>query len=261
MLETLALKYALRKVAPRIIPMSLPKCAENDFYSITVEIPALDYKFICREDVDGKAYVGWLWQGDDDGGVDVCLFKSLLSEHSITLNIEHYYKGWVFEYKSASSFLLSSLFSKHRLFYNREQVAQQWFNRRSLEEPDRIKVLEHFVNETKNDHRFQTSPLTLGAKIYSNRLIFHPERDSFKKHLQLVFDSLVESKDIEKKDGNYRLCARALITMSEYDWEVRKHLDSQNNAKRTHSLTLAIIFIGVANLMLQLAKWYLLEQP
>lgn len=122
-------------------------------------------------------------------------------------------------------------------------------------------MLEHFVNETKNDHRFQTSPLTLGTKIYSNRLIFHPERDSFKKHLQLVFDSLVESKDIEKKDGNYRLCARALITMSEYDWEVRKHLDSQNNAKRTHSLTLAIIFIGVANLMLQLAKWYLLEQP
>lgn len=122
MLETLALKYALRKVAPRIIPMSLPKCAENDFYSITVEIPALDYKFICREDVDGKAYVGWLWQGDDDGGVDVCLFKSLLSEHSITLNIEHYYKGWVFGISQHQAFYYQASFQNIDFFITESKL-------------------------------------------------------------------------------------------------------------------------------------------
>ncbi len=39
MFKYLAKKLALRKPSPNIIPMSLPRCGDNDFYSVYIEIP------------------------------------------------------------------------------------------------------------------------------------------------------------------------------------------------------------------------------
>ncbi|MEZ8701412.1 hypothetical protein AB6D74_06050 [Vibrio cyclitrophicus] len=258
MIKKLAINLALRKPSPQIIPMSLPKCEENDFYSVFVEIEDLKYKLLCKN-ITSKGIEGWLWINESDG-VDYCMLIDTLDEYQFALKIEHYYKGWVYEYNSPFLFILQNFLQKHRLLYNTDKVQQSIFNNKKLVGADRIEVLEHILEQTKANSNYRTSPLTIGMQLYSKRLIFHPELNTMENHLKLVFDSLVTSKDLTYIDGNYKLAPNALITISEYERDEQKHIDSQNNARKTRGLTKAIIALGLANLAFQVIKWFIEKQ-
>ncbi|EJB5293961.1 hypothetical protein G6329_17350 [Vibrio cholerae] len=258
MIKKIAINFALRRPSPTIIPMSLPKCEQNDFYSVFVEIPQLKYKLLCKK-ITSQAIEGWLWVDESDG-VDYCLLLSALKDHKTSLKIEHYYKGWVHEYSSPFLFIIQSLLQKHRFLYSKDKMQQAIFNNKKLVSADRIEVLEYILEQTKSNRNYITSPLTIGMQLYSKRLIFHPDLEVMTSHLKLVFESLVSSEDLIKTDGNYKLAPKALITISEHEREEQKHLDSQNNARKTRTLTKAIVALGLANLAFQVVKWYLEAQ-
>ncbi|HCE2154854.1 TPA: hypothetical protein NJ343_004515, partial [Vibrio parahaemolyticus] len=258
MIKKSAIALALKKPSPQIIPMSLPKCAKNDFYSVFVEINELKYKLLCKK-ITSNGIEGWFWIDENDG-VDYCILMSTLDKYQFSLKIEHYYKGWVHEYNSPLLFIVQNILQKHRFLYSKDKVQQAIFNNKKLVGADRIKVLEHILEQTKANRNYVTSPLTIGMQLYSDRLIFHPERDTMKNHLKLVFDSLVASEDLIHAEGSYKLAPNALITISEYERDEQKHIDSQNNARKTRGLTKAIIALGLANLAFQVIKWYLEKQ-
>lgn len=255
MIKKIAINLALRRPSPPRIPMSLPKCEQNDFYSVFVEIPQLKYKLLCKK-ITSQGIEGYLWVDESDG-VDYCLLLNDLKDHKISLKIEHYYKGWVHEYNSPFLFIIQSLLQKHRFLYSKDKMQQAIFNNKKLVSADRIEVLEYILEQAKSNRNYVTSPLTIGIQLYSKRLIFHPDLETMTNHLKLVFESLVSSEDLIKTDGNYKLAPKALITISEYERDEQKHLDSQNNARKTRTLTKAIVTLGLVNLAFQVVKWYL----
>ena len=253
MFRYLAKKLALRKPSPNRIPMSLPRCAENDFYSVYVEIPDQNMKLNCKSETS-NGMEGFLWISDKDGA-EACVLRSTLDNHKWLLKIEHYFKGWVLEYNSAFLFCLQNLLQKHRFLYSKDKLAQTIFNNKKLVRSERIKVLEYVLEQTTNKPDYQTDPLYLGMELYSKRWLFHPDRESMKNHYKLIFESLVESGDLTKNDHAYKLSSKALNTISEYERDEQKHFDSQNSARKTRNLTKAIIVLGLLNLGFHIFKW------
>jgi hypothetical protein len=253
MFRFFAKKLALRKPSPNSIPMSLPRCADNDFYSVYIEIPDQNMKLICKSE-SPHGLEGFLWINDSDGA-EACVLKSTLEGRKWSLKIEHYFKGWVLEYNSALLFCLQNLLQKHRFLYSKDKLAQTIFNNKKLVRSERIKVLEYVLEKTTNKPDYRTDPLYLGMELYSKRWLFHPHKESMKNHYKLIFESLVESGDLIRNDHSYELSPKALNTISDYERDEQKHFDSQNSARKTRNLTKAIIVLGLLNLGFQAFRW------
>lgn len=248
-----AKKIAFKKPAPNRIPMSLPKCADNNFYSVYIEIPEYGMKLYCKEE-SKNGLGGVLWINDDDGA-EACVLKNVLDTSKWKLKIQHYYKGWVLEYNSAFLFCIQNLLQKHRFLYSKDRLAQTIFNNKKLLRSERIKVLEYVLEQTSLNPSYQTGPLQLGMDLYSKRLLLHPDRESVNNYCKLIFESLTVSGDLVKSDYSYKLTSKAMNTISEYERDEEKHFDSLNSARKTRNLTKAIIFLGLANLAFQIFKW------
>ncbi|MFT6138600.1 MAG: hypothetical protein ACJAUJ_001695 [Salibacteraceae bacterium] len=253
MFRNFAKKLALIKPSPNIIPMSLPRCADNDFYSVHIEVPEHGIKLNCKSESE-NGLEGFLWVNDEDGA-EACVLKSTLDKSKWTLKVEHYYKGWVLEYNSSFLFIIQNIFQKHRFLYSKDKLAQTIFNNKKLVRSERIKVLEYVLEQTSIKPDYRTGPLYLGMELYSKRWLFHPDRESMNNHYKLIFESLLHSGDLTKVDHSYKLSPQALNTISEYERDEQKHFDSQNSAKKTRNLTKAIIVLGLLNLGFQMLKW------
>lgn len=253
MFRYLSKKVTLRKPSPSKISMGMPGCANNDFYSLFIEVPDLDFKMLCKKEQE-KGYEGFLWINKKQG-FDASILKSELKKHKYKLMIKHYYKGFIFEYNSPFLFVISTVFQKHRFIYSKDKLEQAIFNNKQLVRSDRIKLLEYILEKTNIKPDYITSPLSIGQEIYSRRWFYHPDRESLSNHYKLVFESLAESGDLIKKDYSYKLSPRSLITISEYERDEQKHLDSQNSARKTRDLTKVIIILGLGNLAFQIFKW------
>jgi hypothetical protein len=253
MFRYFAKKLALRKPSPNRIPMSLPRCAENDFYSVHIEIPEQNMKLICKTEWP-LGLEGFLWIDEKDGA-EACVLKAVIDNNKWTLKIEHYYKGWVLKYNSSFLFCLQNLLQKHRFLYNKDKLAQTIFNKKKLLRSERIKVLEYVLEQTIKKPDYRTDPLYLGMELYSTRWLLYPDKDDMKNYYKLVFESLVVSGELIKQGLSYKLTPKALNTISDYERDEQKHFDSQDSARKTRKLTTAIIVLGLLNFGFQVFRW------
>lgn len=247
------IKFALKKPAPKTIPLSLPRCAENDFYCVFLDFQELNIRFYCKVESETE-YSGFMWESNGES-IPVRVRKEVLKNNKYKLNVEHYYKGLIKEYHKPASFvLLSVIFQSHKWAYNKDKIEQSLFNNKKLVRTDRYKLLEYLLEKTNSNPDYKTDSLSLGMELHSKRWLLHPDRKAHDNHYKFIFESLVQSGDLVKERFSYKLSPKALTTMSEYERDEQKHLDSMHNAKRTHQLTGWIIFLGICNLLVQLFK-------
>jgi len=253
MFKKIALTWALRRPSPDTISLSMPKCADNDFYSTEIEVPSKSIQLLVKEQ-SVFGFSGFLWI-ERKNGVEACITKQTMTNEEWKLSIKHYYKGFEFDYESPFKFCFATVFQFHRFAYSKDKLAQALFNNKKLVRLDRIKVLEYFLERTSKDKDFVANPFYLGSELYTHRWFLHPDREQIRNHYRLVIDSLEETGDLERKDTLYKLAPKALDTISNYERDEQKHLDSQNNASKTRNLTKAIILLGMINIIFQIIKW------
>lgn len=252
-LKLIAIKLALQKPSPARIPLSLPKCSSNDFFTVHLERPDKDWNFFC-EKVSDSELKGYVWTGNQDVK-QKSLQKSEINIKGTIIKITHYYKGTILEYDSAISFFWARVTQRHKLIYRKENIAQIIFNSKKLLRADRIQVLEYILGKTKEDHKYSVSALSLATELYSKRWFRHPERSEIQNQYNLILESLVSTGDLHKENQAYKLKPKALDTISEYELNQQRHFDNQNNEKKTRVLTGAIIILGLLNLGFEAIKW------
>ena len=155
MFRFFAKKLALRKPSPNSIPMSLPRCADNDFYSVYIEIPEHNMKLICKSE-SPHGLEGFLWINENDGA-EACVLKSTLDNTKWTLKIEHYYKGWILEYNSTLLFCVQNVLQKHRFLYSKDKLA---YSRPNLP-PIPAQACHPFQTKAATDSRAKLPPWQL----------------------------------------------------------------------------------------------------
>lgn len=236
-----AIKLALRKPAPTLIPRSLPRAASVDCFMVTLTGSVDDWSLLV--DTAGPCGIKgrWLDAGSYDRPVSIPWTNLRDAEFQCT----HFLGPFEFEYRSPQTLLLRENLQLSRLQVLRDRVTQMRFNRLRLVRKDRIEMLRIILESSIDKSSFHTSSVTLAANLYTNRLFFHPEREQMLNHCSLLLKSLVASGDLTLKDGAYRLTPKALHTLSQYEEDDRRHRDMLAQQKALKWLTFSLIFVGL----------------
>lgn len=252
MLFLAALNKAVRKPAPSRIPLSLPSASSNDFYSI--ELSRDDSRIL----VVGKEELGFncIVFGDEELGIRKVLDVDKEYCSQCRLRIEHYYRGYQFTYTSAAKFIFLDFIKWHKVLVFKDGIDQSLYNSRTLVREERLDVLKYLVEKKIEDGRDFNS-ITMAVDKKTRKWFYHPDKDRYRVHLQLILDSFVESGDLKKQEHGYRVTGKALITLSEYELNVQRHNDSLKSAKMSNRISSAIFFVGVLGIASQLFMWFI----
>jgi len=206
----------------------------------------------------GKTEKGYIALGrTDNGSVETfVLSQDDIEGTEYGLRIEHYYKGYQFNYSRPLRFLMASACHWHRWVIFRDRRSQERFNRQPLIRSERMELLQYLVERSIQEPREKFDPLFLGMQLYSRKWIFHPGKEEHKKHLKLLLQSFDESGDLKRNEDGYSLSGKALETLSNHELEKQKHRDNLATAKVGNRLTWAIVIVGILGIAAQLVIWW-----
>jgi len=91
---------------------------------------------------------------------------------------------------------------------------------------------------------FGMSSISLMSLLYSNRWVFHPEKDELIRYCSFLLSSLAASGDLIERQGTFTLAGKALATISEYEEDYRRHRDQIVLQRILAFLTVALVIVG-----------------
>lgn len=250
-----AIDKALEKPAPGSIPLSGPRALENDFYAVHL-VDSTGKEQVWLKGKTEKGYES-LVRKDNDSGVITTLSQEDIRRTDYVLRIEHYYKGYQFDYSSPFNFLMADAFYWHSWVIFRDRNSQKRFNRQPLIRAERMDFLQYLVERSIQKPGEKFDPLFLGMQLYSRKWFFHPGKDEHKEHLKLLLESFAESGDLKRDSGGYLLSGKAIETLSNHELEKQKHRDNLATAKIGNNLTWAIVIVGILGIAAQALMWWL----
>lgn len=250
-----AIDKALEKPAPGSIPLSGPRALENDFYAVHL-VDSTGKEQVWLKGKTEKGYEA-LVRKDNDSGDITTLSQQDIRSTEYSLRIEHYYKGYQFNYSSPLKFLMANACYWHRWVIFRDRHSQKRFNRQPLIRAERMDLLQYLVERNIQKPKEKFDPLFLGMQLYSRKWFFHPGKDEHKEHLKLLLESFAESGDLKRDNGGYLLSGKALETLSNHELEKQKHRDNLATAKVGNNLTWAIVIVGILGVAAQVVMWWI----
>lgn len=239
-----ALRMALREPAPTIIPRSGPRTAGLNCFVAQLGGRDNEWPFMATE-LGEKAVLGKWWSGTAYELPCSIPYRHLrVSEVQIT----HYIGPYEFRAASAVAFLAQELLGWPYVSIFKDKLDQFFYNRRKLVRKERIEVLRIVLEGTIKNRRFAISAVGLMSTLYSNRWVFHPEKDEYLNFCTFLLDSLVGSGDLARDPGSiaYKLAPQALTTLTEYEEDERKHRDNVLQQSALKWLTVALVLVGIA---------------
>ncbi|WP_457300948.1 hypothetical protein [Phyllobacterium sp. P5_D12] len=204
-------------------------------------------------DQDGNRFlpkkVAWshtegLWVSAGEPAYECSVRNSTLKDYD--QKYLHFFRGYTITTRSAPLFILQRLSGYAYLARYWDLFAQRRFNKHNLVQQNRIRVLRLMLDETIKHDDFKVSPIGLVVELYSMRSIRHPESDSLINYYDLLLKSLVASGDLHQNQSLYQLAPPALMTLSAYEEEERRHDDNVWQQKLIGALTLVLIVVGIA---------------
>ena len=237
--------YLLGRLAKKRCMGEIPRSGEEALHVncfVTYLKDEEDWALLLKEVTD-RAYVGTFWDGGSFSAPASIPF-SLNKNPSVEIN--HYYKQYNFKFNSIAGYLVKGLSGYYKAKAMLDKTQQFWFNRKTLVLSERVDVLKVLLSETIENEKFEVNEVTLPNHIHGWRYILHPDQKRQQRYAQLLLESLVHSKEMEKgRYGGYILTGKALETISKYESAERKHEESINQSKAMKWLTLALILVGL----------------
>lgn len=236
-----ALNYALRYPAPDRIPRTLPRA--RDLNCFVVELGGADIGWPLLVDRLHPDGVEGRWVDTDSFVLPACIPNALLRPSQFRCT--HFIGIYEFKYHSALQLLIREFLLLPRLEIWRDKLTQYFFNKQRLVRKERIDVLRLILEATVRERRFTISSVGLASRLYSNRWVFHPEKDEMLSYCTLLLDSLATAGDLVDDRGSYRLAPRALATLAQYEEDERKHRDMIRQQRALKWLTVALVGVGL----------------
>ena len=242
----LVLEYVTkRRCGEGWIPRSGRQGEEVNCYSVFLF--KQEEPFLIVETVSDNEIKGSQWDGKRFSIPRSISFTEL---REYQLKITHYYGLFTTKYSGLLDFILFGITKyevlKCNIYKIFSKTSQFVFNKRRLATPDRIDLLRILI-----DHHFKSkgdtfSSIDIMTMIYSLKWILHPEADSQEHKLQLFLDSFVETGEIEKVDETkYHVTGKAIVSLSKYEEEERRHLENIKLQRLIALLTFAIVLVGL----------------
>ena len=221
-IRKLALKLALRKVAPSSIPLSDgEKILQRDYHSVTLREG--ENHFLCKS-LSGNLVQGY-WvpiQAEEPEIQEIPLSRA----NEMLFYVRQYLRELEFRYSSDISFLLSNFFLLPAIGLWKHRLHKFFFNRKDIARKEQIEILNILKDKRlAGDNNF-TTPHQLASDIHSMFLWHHPDRERVIQHYTLWLESLAESGDVEVQERRYRVHPKGLARLAQEEKDDRRHGDA-----------------------------------
>ncbi|BCI77644.1 hypothetical protein [Vibrio cholerae] len=239
------LKHVVSLSCPASIPRSGEAGSQVRCYSTVIKIMGNE-ELLATKITDGKV-IGHLWNKylqrfDEEATIELLW----LEPHS--LDIRRYIGYFEVSYESLWDYLINDQtgYMAFRAFLSRtrSRVAQYVFNKRTLELKKRHELLS-FLIQNYGSMRSEFSLITLMHKAYSLYSFRHPDKEKLKRLLELQLDSFVQSGELIKQDGSYKLTGKAIQTLETFQLESRRHKMALIQQWLMITLTFLLALIGL----------------
>lgn len=242
-------KWILRKLLSNTCPTPIPRSGnagkQVNCYSLSLyegDVPVLLIRSVDENCLSGLHFEG--------GGfrANASVPHSLLD--GTTIRIEHYhglvthtYSGlidyvlheWTFFYKLQSIYALA----KH-------YVPQFFFNKRKLQLPKRMAILEAIIAKQSEEPSKAFSSLDLMSYMYSLRWYLHPQRTEVRKKMDLYLASFEASGELlqSRQRSEYLITGKAIATLEQYQIETARAKDARTSNTWILRLTALLAFFA-----------------
>ncbi|ELB2770313.1 hypothetical protein R7R25_24280 [Vibrio sp. 2026] len=239
------LKHVVSQNCPARIPRSGDAGSKVRCYSTVIKVMGKE-ELLAKQVTDGKV-IGYLWDKhlqrfDEEATIEL----HWLEPNS--LDIRRYIGYFEVTYESLWDYLINDqtgyMAFRAFLFRTRSRVAQYVFNKRTLELKKRHELLS-FLIQNYGSMRSEFSLITLMHKAYSLYSFHHPDKEKLKRLLELQLDSFVQSGEIKRQDGSYKLTGKAIQTLETFQLESRRHKMAVIQQWLMITLTFVLALIGL----------------
>lgn len=240
----LAIDVAMRRPAPRIIPLSDPdKMKNRDYFVLHLGDNENPWRFLVES--KGKQGMYGRWYDDDvQDGVSASIPAISLLEFS--MHITQYFGELELRYRSCFKFLVYQFLQLPQIFLAAKKLSRFLFRQRKLRREDRIKVLQMIVDDAVQSagrDAWTSAPLIMHM-LYGPNWYHHGDSERLGEYYRMLLDSLVASGDMERNLASYRLAPSAFATLAKYEEENRRHRDQVRQQKIIGFLTFALVAVG-----------------
>jgi hypothetical protein len=202
--------------------------------------------YLLLESVTGDIISAKEWDGNrysTDRQISVDEFKSS------DLLITHRYGPFDITYKSYSQYIIGGLTNyqcvKNRVWLFWHNASQFVFNRKRLAHIQRMDLLDSLITYHILTNGNSFNYMDAMEMTYSSKWILHPRADRSKEHMKLLLESFVSSGEITAGGRDYHITGKAIVTLSDYELEKRRHSENVQLRIVMIFLTFAMILVGV----------------
>lgn len=172
---------------------------------------------------DGNDLICSTWNGDSHTGEARHPISQFQNEQ---FKIKHYYGPSTIYFDSLSDYArgyyLRIPYVLIHLRRSLEHAGTFLYNRRRIVLGQRLELLT-FMIEQAAEGKGTFDSLDLMTDMHTIRWITHPNGESVRSRLELYLDSLVDTGELKKTNGNYCLTGHALSLVEERSEQERKH--------------------------------------
>lgn len=235
------LKSLLKKPAPDRIPRSGDKAKDVNCNVVYIRSKDESWTILCNK-IDSKGVTGKCWFNQEEFD-ELSIPWPWLSGYE--LDITHFYGMYDLRYSSISQYFFEGILPWDKLKIVLGKVQQFLFNRKELVRSERIETLKIILEETIENRNFTVSSVSLSGLLYTQKWVFHPDKTRQLAYNDLLIKSLAESGELHSVQYGYKLSPKALVTISAYEEDQKRHNDNLAQSNATKWLTFALIIVGL----------------
>lgn len=244
-----AIERILSKPAPDRVPRTGDKAQDVDCY--VMYIVGDDSCNMLAERIDNKGVHGKAWGAK---GYTEETTITLEQVKNVKLEITHFYKTNNIQYFSLNDYLLKGVFPYYQLVIRTNKATQIFYNSKELARSERMETLRLILEKTIDDKSFSVTSLGLSSLLHTQRWYYHPDRERNSNYNNLLLESLVASGDLTKEDNVYKISSHAMVSLSQYEQDDRKHKETLRQSKAMSVLTFVLIIIGTLQVYIAFLK-------
>lgn len=245
-----AISKALEKPSPNIVPLSGQERLRLRDYSTTRFRTKPDNLVFIARSSNRNGITGIWFEGGCAEGVEVCF--SFKQAAKMDLKIRQYYREQEIHYTNPFDFLWCQLtLKKYRSWFS-NIVSQGFFNLKTLRRSERLQLLAQIAESSLRHTNYLTGEFSYLSERFGERSARHPDAQKERRYLKYMFESLVDTGDLEKVNHSYRITGRGFSTLAMAEQEDRKHRDSVKMSRILAVLTFGLLLTAIAQVWVNL---------
>ncbi|UYP73342.1 hypothetical protein [Pantoea dispersa] len=210
-----------------------------DFYSVSMVRGENSWLF---DSYTGNVIKARKWIGDKYE--ELCEFD-IQHFHPEEFRVRHYYKAQEFDYDTLRHLWSKDVFNriKGTIRNKTMSLSQYLYNKQKMQIRDRMEILQFLVERRMSGIKEGVHTVSVVRHKFTDKFIFHPDKESYVASTKFYLDSLVESGDAIRKDLLYTASDRALTTIeNHFKSELREKHDKYIKNLTAMITVMAFIF-------------------